>query len=159
MRVQGFLQSQNSNVTETDRNNLFVRAESSVAAVSKALHVEMSNYSLHGQVYRANRSDPVIDDPAGALVMGIEGLDSLGHAHHLVAPSAVLRQGRPAPAAAQGVQPETGAFPSVCFGKTGAKTVTSADQTAREATPATYTTVRAAYPAATRRRRSGPPTI
>ena len=128
-RVQGFLQSHNLKVTETDRNNLFVRAEGSVAAVSQALHVEMANYSLHGQVYRANSGDPVIDDPAGALVMGIEGLDSLGYAHHLVAPSAVLRQGKPAPATAQGVQPETGAFPSVCFGKTGTKTVTSSDQT------------------------------
>jgi subtilase family serine protease len=125
-RVQAFLTAHNLTVLMTDPDHFFVRARGTAADVQKAFNVELANFAFRGQVYRANTSDPSIDDDAGSLVGAIEGLDSLKMTHPLIAQAAAAA--RPAGKSAEAAgRHAMGAkdFPSACFTKTTTESFSS----------------------------------
>lgn len=80
--VAKYLSGKGLRVTRVDGNNMFVRAQGSVATVSAAFHTTINRYQVNGSVYRANASDPVIDDAATAsLVYSVSGLDNAQLTH------------------------------------------------------------------------------
>ncbi len=97
-QVSAFLQAQGLTVVATDAFNLFVRAHGTIAAVQKAFHTTLANVTFRGQTIRTNLSDPEIDDPAGAHVMAIEGLDASQFTHPYIAQTAAAKS---APASRQ----------------------------------------------------------
>jgi subtilase family serine protease len=74
--VTEFLTAQKLSIVLTDPNNFFVRARGSVAQVSAAFHVELSNFNVKGKVIRANTTDPYIEGPAAAFVHLVSGLSN-----------------------------------------------------------------------------------
>jgi subtilase family serine protease len=58
-----------------------------VADLQKTFHVQINKFNMHGETYRANTSDPVIDDPAGAHVLAIGGLHDYRPRLNFVRPS------------------------------------------------------------------------
>lgn len=81
-KVAGFLTARGLTVVRTSPDNLFVHAQGSVAAVSKAFHVTLNRYQVNGKVVRANSSDPIVDDlDVAPLVRSISGLNDAGFVH------------------------------------------------------------------------------
>jgi subtilase family serine protease len=74
--VTEFLSSNKLSVVLADPNNFFIRARGTVAEVSAAFHVELSNFNVKGQVIRANTTDPYIEGPAAGYVHLISGLSN-----------------------------------------------------------------------------------
>jgi len=74
--VTEFLTAQKLSIVLTDPNNFFVRARGSVAQVSAAFHVELSNFNVKGKVIRANTTNPYIEGPAAAFVHLVSGLSN-----------------------------------------------------------------------------------
>jgi subtilase family serine protease len=74
--VTEFLTAHKLSIVLADPNNFFVRARGTVAQVSAAFHVELSNFEVRGQVIRANTTDPYIEGPAAALVHLVSGLSN-----------------------------------------------------------------------------------
>src|SRR5579884_2160931 len=71
--VQSFLTKNNLKVISSDGRTITVQG--TVANVQNALHTQMHQFSVNGNVVRANVNNPVIDEPAGALVSAVSGLD------------------------------------------------------------------------------------
>ena len=84
--VSRFLTSHNLRVISVGPNNMFVRAQGSVANVSKAFRVTLSNFKVNGKTYRSNTSDPYVEGPSAGLVRSISGLDSMEMEHPLALP-------------------------------------------------------------------------
>ena len=74
--VTEFLTAQKLSIVLTDPNNFFVRAQGTVAQVSAAFHVELSNFKVKGTVIRANTTDPYIEGPAANFVHLVSGLSN-----------------------------------------------------------------------------------
>jgi subtilase family serine protease len=88
--------------------NLYVKARGTIADVQRAFHVELHQFDVHGQNYRANTTDPVIEGEAGTLVSRVGGLSDYRlqpHFERRVNPET----GRPSPAAPLSATP-AGAF-------------------------------------------------
>ncbi|MGB8012290.1 MAG: S53 family peptidase [Terriglobales bacterium] len=83
--VQQFFVAHNLKVVKTGPNNFYVRARGTVADVQKAFHVQLNNYQVGEKTIRANAADPYVEEPAGALVRAISGLDTGAFEHTLVA--------------------------------------------------------------------------
>ncbi|HUX73249.1 MAG TPA: S53 family peptidase [Steroidobacteraceae bacterium] len=78
--VQQYLQAHKLRVVSTDADGLYVRAQGAVADVQNAMHVAIHNFKIQGRTFRSNTSDPVIDEPAGSVVVAVGGL-SERHMH------------------------------------------------------------------------------
>ena len=89
--------------------------------MQSAFNVELANVTFKGKSYRANTADPVIEDAAGALIQSVQGLETTGMTHPLIAQTATLPA--KANAVAPAMQTQADAFNSVCFGKTTAETI------------------------------------
>lgn len=86
--VARYFTSHGLRVTAIGPNNMFVRAEGTVANVSKAFHVTMNRYQVADRVFRSNSGDPVVDGTTAALVQSISGLDNVDVRHPLDTPGA-----------------------------------------------------------------------
>lgn len=117
--VSAFLTSHNLAVVAIGPDNFYVRAQGTIAAFEQAFQVQIDTFNVNGTTYRANTSDPYVDDPAAALTAAVYGLDNLVYQHPVVV------QPHPTPNSAMGVTPATGSLPpgfftSDCF--TGSET-------------------------------------
>jgi subtilase family serine protease len=80
--VKKYLADHSLRVTAVDVNNRYVKAQGRIADVQKAMHVAIHQFSSAGHTFRSNTSNPVIDEPAGALVAAVGGLsDSHAQPH------------------------------------------------------------------------------
>src|SRR5262249_5492927 len=76
--VQNFLSSNGLTVIAVAEDNAYVKVQGTVAAIQKALHVQIDNYKLNGKNYRSNKSDPTVNGQAGKYIAAITGMDDLG---------------------------------------------------------------------------------
>lgn len=72
--VSDFLTSRGLKVSSVDKTNHYVVAEGRIGVVQSALHVQLSQVRLNGEVRRVNMSNPIIEGPAGAAVASVQGL-------------------------------------------------------------------------------------
>jgi len=80
--VQKFLSAHNLNVVSVGERNLYVKAEGSIADVQKAFHVQIHRFDVHGETYRSNTGEPVIEGPVASLVSKVGGLTDRGFKPH-----------------------------------------------------------------------------
>jgi subtilase family serine protease len=114
LAVEEFLSAHNLLVVEVGPNSMFVRARGTVAAVSKAFRVQMSNFELQGKTYFANTSEPFIEGPAAALVASVSGLHNLEYQHPLVARSVGQKTSKPG-VVSMAADPGSGFISQNCF--------------------------------------------
>ncbi len=74
--VSNFLSAHKLTVLSAAENNLYVKAQGSVADVQKTFGVQIHGYSKNGVAYRSNASDPA--DLSGGLIAAVTGLDDYG---------------------------------------------------------------------------------
>jgi len=74
--VTEFLSAHKLSIVLADPDNFFVRARGTVAQVSAAFRVQMSNFKVNGKVIRANTTDPYIDGAAAPFVHLVSGLSN-----------------------------------------------------------------------------------
>ena len=131
--VQNFLSAHGLMVTETAENNLYVKAQGTVADMEKTFHTSIHNYSYKGQNYRSNTSDPSIEKGGGGHIEAVTGLDDFGFE-----PMYKLRtdpRGKPLPMRPVTVTPAGVFFEAQCF--RGVQTLTFDNAAAK--TTAVYT--------------------
>ena len=75
-KVVAWLQSQSFQVTQTARGRTWVSFSGTAAQVRAAFQTEIHNFSLHGQTYYANASEPAVPAALADVVLGIRGLDN-----------------------------------------------------------------------------------
>jgi subtilase family serine protease len=74
--VTEFLTSHKLSIVMADPNNFYVRARGTIAEISAAFHVQMSNFNVNGKVIRANTEDPYIEGAAAPFVHLVSGLSN-----------------------------------------------------------------------------------
>jgi subtilase family serine protease len=74
--VKQFLSAHGLSIVLVDPNNFFVRARGTVAEVSAAFRIQLSNFNVRGKVVRANKTDPYIDGAAAPFVHFVSGLSN-----------------------------------------------------------------------------------
>ena len=74
--VKEFLSAHDLSIVLSDHNNFFVRARGTIAQVSAAFHVQLSNFKVRGKTVRANTTDPYIEGAAAAFVHLVSGLSN-----------------------------------------------------------------------------------
>jgi subtilase family serine protease len=115
--VKEFLSAHDLSVMLADPNNFFVRARGTIAQVSAAFHVQMSNFNVMGKVVRANTTDPYIDGAAAPFVHLVSGLSN--QQSEISPIPRYTPQARPSsvesPAAAPSTSPVSSFFTSNCF--------------------------------------------
>ncbi|HXX28779.1 MAG TPA: protease pro-enzyme activation domain-containing protein, partial [Terriglobales bacterium] len=115
--VKEFLSAHDLTIVLADPNNFFVRARGTIAQVSKAFQVEISNFKVMGKVVRANTTDPYIEGAAGALVHLVSGLSNQQSEIAPIqryTPASRTSSGE-SPAAAPSTSPVGSFFASDCF--------------------------------------------
>ncbi len=126
--VTRFLKAGNLTVVAQDKFGFFLRARGTVAAVQKAFNVTLANVTYRGQTYRTNLADPSINDPAGAHVMTVQGLDDSVFVHHNIAQADAIK-GLKAPSGGKAAAAAAAAASSVtapaCITGTGSETFTT----------------------------------
>jgi subtilase family serine protease len=70
--VQSFLTKNNLKVMSS--NGRTITVQGTVADIQNALHTQMHQFSVNGNIVRANVNNPVVDEPAGAMVSAVSGL-------------------------------------------------------------------------------------
>lgn len=120
--VQQFFVSHNLKVVTVGPNNLFVRARGTVGDVGKAFQVQLNNYQVRGNTFRAPAGDPQVDGPAVGLVQAISGLDSGSFKHPLATRPPLLPY---APADTVAVQSNAPNFTTDCFPRVKTETYTT----------------------------------
>jgi len=91
-KVVAWLQAQGFEITQTARGRTWVSFSGTAAQVQAAFHTEIHNFSLDGQTYYANASEPAVPAALSDVVLGFRGLDN----YHLK-PHSVFRQVKTAP--------------------------------------------------------------
>jgi subtilase family serine protease len=74
--VKDFLSAHNLSTVLADPNNFFVKASGTIAEISAAFHIRMSNFKVNGNVVRANTTDPYIEGAAAPFVHLVSGLSN-----------------------------------------------------------------------------------
>jgi len=90
--IREFLAGHNLAVSAVGAGNHYVKATGSVADIQRAFNVQLHRFQSGNRTFRANTSDPAVDDPAGSLIASVDGLSE----HHAV------------PHSKRAVNPETG---------------------------------------------------
>jgi subtilase family serine protease len=93
--VQNYLRAKGLSTVFVAENNVFVKVQGTVDSIQNAFHVQIHNYSFSGQTYRSNTADPSVNDPSGAHIAAITGLDDYGFQPHVVQP--IDSDGNPVP--------------------------------------------------------------
>ena len=91
-KVVAWLQAQGFEVTQTARGRTWVSFSGTAAQVQAAFQTEIHNFSLNGQTYYANASEPAVPAALADVVLGFRGLDN----YHLK-PHSVFRQVKTVP--------------------------------------------------------------
>src|SRR5207253_556759 len=76
--VSNFLSARNLTVVSVAENNLYVKAQGTIADIQKAFRVAIHQYRLNGQTFRSNTADPSVSGPVGAQIAAVTGLDDYG---------------------------------------------------------------------------------
>ncbi len=121
--VQNWLNSHNLKTLSVEENNYFVKVQGTVGDVQKAFHVQIDNFKFNGQTYRANTSDPSVNDTSGNNIAAITGLDDYGFQPQIkkpVSPEGQAYAPRPLSASPKGVF-----FEGQCFQGTQAQSFSS----------------------------------
>jgi subtilase family serine protease len=74
--VKQFLSANNLSVTLADPNHFFVQAQGTIAQVSAAFRIHISNFNVNGKVIRANTTDPYVEGTAAPFIHLISGLSN-----------------------------------------------------------------------------------
>jgi subtilase family serine protease len=77
--VSNFLQAKGLTVGTVADNNWSVDATGTVAQIQNAFKVNIHNFNSKGVTLYGNTSNPTINDPSGANVTAITGLDDVGY--------------------------------------------------------------------------------
>jgi subtilase family serine protease len=110
--VENFLTAHKLSVVTVAENNFYVKVQGAVGDIEKAFHVQIDNFSYNGFTYQSNTADPNINDPSGAHVAAISGLDDFGFQPTLVRPVAADETYKPITV---GSNPNGLFFESQCF--------------------------------------------
>ena len=86
-KVVAWLQAQGFEVTQTARGRTWVSFSGTAAQVQAAFQTEIHNFSLDGQTYYANASEPAVPAALADVVLGFHGLDN-----YPLKPRSVFRQ-------------------------------------------------------------------
>ncbi|HEX7915031.1 protease pro-enzyme activation domain-containing protein, partial [Rudaea sp.] len=125
--ISNLLAAHNLSVLSVADNNLYVKAQGSVADIQKTFHVQLNQYGLNGVSYRSNAADPSVDKGTNGLIAAVTGLDDYGFQPKFVRPTTA--EGTPAP-----MQPVAGPsglfFASQCFRAPQTQTFTAGTTTA-----------------------------
>ena len=126
--VRQFFINHNLTIVKTGPDNFYVRARGTVADVQKAFRVQLNNFQVRDQIFRANLQDPYVEGPAANLVQAVSGLDTTSFEHPIIVrpssppiPATATTAVRTTENAASAVSPET--FSSVCFKGTETETL------------------------------------
>jgi subtilase family serine protease len=122
--VSKFLEAHNLTVVGGDKFNLMIRARGTAAAMQQAFNTKLAYVSFRGKTLRTNLTDPEIADPAGALVMAIEGLDDAKFEHPNIAQNAAIK-GLTTSAGKGVTEAATDAISDKCITGTGTQIFTS----------------------------------
>lgn len=76
--VQNFLQAHGLTLLTVAENNMYVKVQGTVGQIEKAFHVQIDNFSLNGNAFMSNTSDPSVNDNSGGLIAAVTGLDDYG---------------------------------------------------------------------------------
>jgi subtilase family serine protease len=79
--VAHFLSSSGLTVLSMGPQNMFVRAQGTVAAVNGAFQVTLHDFNFRGHTLYANTTAPVVADAAGSLIGAVYGLHNLTYTH------------------------------------------------------------------------------
>lgn len=112
--VKEFLSAHNLSVVGADPNHFYVEARGTVAQVSAAFRVQMSNFNVRGEVIRSNTTDPYIEGAAAAVVHHVSGLSNQ-RSENLMRQRHTPPAAAPSLGAAQTTPPLTSVFSSNCF--------------------------------------------
>jgi subtilase family serine protease len=107
--VKSYLTNHGLSVLSTGERNLYVKAQGTIGQVESAFAVQEHKYNVRGKMYRANTNDPVMEGPAGAIVVRVGGLSD----YHL--DSHAVRAVDPATRKAVPEQPVSKASPNGAF--------------------------------------------
>jgi len=86
-QVVAWLQSQGFTVTQTARSRDWVSFSGTAAQVQAAFQTEIHNFSLNGQTYYGNATEPAVPGALADVALGIHGLDN-----YPLKPRGVFRQ-------------------------------------------------------------------
>jgi subtilase family serine protease len=111
--VQNFLTAQGLTLLEVAENNMYVKVQGTVAAVQKAFHVQINNYSLNGQTYRSNKANPSLNSTCGGYLAAITGMDDYGFQPAIA--QAAAPDGQPYPAKPLSISPNGAFFEAHAF--------------------------------------------
>jgi subtilase family serine protease len=84
--VKAFLVANHLTVSGVGQLNMYVKAQGSIGDVQSAFSVQIHRFDVHGHIYRANTTDPVMEGPAGALVSRVGGLSDYQLQPHVMRP-------------------------------------------------------------------------
>jgi len=85
--VQKFLTAHGLTVVDIAENNLYVKAQATVANVQEIFHVQIDNLKFHGAAYRSNMTDPSVNHISGAHIAAISGMDDFGFQPNVTQPT------------------------------------------------------------------------
>jgi subtilase family serine protease len=74
--VKQFLFAHNLSIVLVDPDNFFVKARGTIAQVSNAFQIKISNFNVNGKVMRANTTDPYVDSAVAPFVHLISGFSN-----------------------------------------------------------------------------------
>lgn len=126
--VENYLHAKKLTVSSVGENNWYVQVDGTVGAVEKAFNVQIDSYSYKGVTYRSNTGNPHVNDPSGAHIAAITGMDNYGFTPDLaraVGPDGETAQGVPLNSSPNGL-----VFEGQCFGSVDQHTFTSSTATA-----------------------------
>ncbi len=74
--VKEFLSAHDLSIVLVDPQNFFVRARGTIAQVSAAFHIQLSNFNVRGKTIRANKTNPYVEGAAAPLIHLVSGLSN-----------------------------------------------------------------------------------
>ncbi len=125
--LENFLKAHNLSVVTVAENNWYVKVQGTVGDIEKTFHVQIDNFSYNGFTYQSNTGDPSINDPVGAHVAAISGMDDFGFQPTNVQP---VSSGETFTPVAVGSNPNGLFFEGQCFRGTESHTFSSTGVTA-----------------------------